>query len=94
MVYYFSFLNYINFKIFINMAKPIFCVGIPDIDLDQLSRTQNYLENKLSNDYHVIVYFFDGEKDDIRFNCFHEKDFSEINFEELKEFINQQIQNK
>lgn len=76
------------------MAKPIFCVGIPDIDLDQLPGIQKHLEDQLSNDYYVIVYLFDGEKDDIRFNCFNDKDFSEINFEELKEFINQQIQNK
>ncbi len=67
------------------MAKPIFIVGIPN------NRDQNYLETmskKLSeklDDYHVIVY--QTRYNAHVFKCFYEKDFEEIDLDNLSREI-------
>lgn len=78
------------------MVKPIFCVGIPNIvDYDELDKIGENLIKTLEKDYYVLVYQVeDKQNNGIRFNCFHEKDITETNYEELKEFVKQQIEKK
>ena len=49
---------------------------------------QKKLEEKLP-DYHTFVYFINSNE--IEFKCFYEKDFEEVNFEELKKIITEQF---
>ncbi len=77
------------------MIKPIFCVGIPNVDSEELDKIGENLIETLEKDYYVLVYpVDDNQNNGIRFNCFYEKDFSETNYEELKEFVKQQIEKK
>lgn len=67
------------------MAKPIFIVGIPNIQSEeQMSNITKSLEQRMT-DYHVLVYLIETETP--TFECFYEKDFDEVKFEELKEII-------
>lgn len=76
------------------MVKPIFCVGISNIDDEEYKIVNKQLTEYLKDEYYVLVYSFEGKDDDVRFNCFHEKDITETNYEELKEFVKQQIEKK
>lgn len=67
-------------------AKPIFTVGLPTSrlsmsDMDEISKT---LETKMP-DYYILVYGVSEE--DVKFDCFYEKDLKEVDFEELKEIV-------
>lgn len=74
------------------MAKPIFLVKVPhESDGEYLRHIQNILENKLT-DYHVLAVGCDVN--DLEFQCFFEKDFGEINFEELKSIVSEQFKTK
>lgn len=67
------------------MAKPIFLAGIPDIKSEeQLSNIYKSLEQKIT-DYHVLVYPINTGIP--IFECFYEKDFNQVKFEELKDII-------
>lgn len=72
-------------------VKPILTVGVGS------QHTMEYIENvrkELSNtitDYYVILYR--AKSDETVFNCFYEKDFNEVRYEELKKIILNQMSN-
>ena len=72
------------------MAKPIFLMGINRGGVtEEICKTiQKQLEEKLP-DYHTFVYFTNSNE--IEFKCFYEKDFEEINFEQLNKIITEQF---
>jgi hypothetical protein len=71
------------------MSKPIFTLGIPNVILhEDLDRIRKELELKL-DDYHVLVYLHNGEH--VIFQCFNNENMTEINHEELKQLILDQI---
>ena len=69
------------------MAKPILIVEVPinytDEELSVLSRQ---LVDEL-HDYHILTITTD--RDDFDFKVFYEKDFTDINFDELKKLVKQ-----
>lgn len=71
------------------MAKPIFLVELPSSSSQEyFVRVREALVNKME-DYHVIV--FNGMCDNLKFDCFYEKDFNEVKFEELKEIVRNRL---
>jgi len=71
------------------MAKPILTIGIPNIEHHKLRQEIEDNIQRRFNDYHVLVY--STTKDDIKFECFFEKDFNEVKYEELRQLILDQI---
>ena len=69
------------------MPKPIFIIGIPDWDCnsDDVRQPIESILTKLADDYHILIY--PGNNNNFEFNCFFEKDFNEIKFNELKQLI-------
>ena len=71
------------------MAKPIFTLGLPGlIPHEEMDRIRQELDNKF-DDYHVLVYSHNGE--DLIFQCFNDENYTEINHEELRQLILDQI---
>ena len=71
------------------MAKPIFIVEAPMMQThEEFVNTQKVLDNKL-NDYHVLI--VQTNVDDFNFKVFYDKDFTEINYDELKELIKEKL---
>ena len=71
------------------MSKPIFIIGLPaETNSDQMDSIQKNLYKQFK-DYHVLVYC--AFEDDIRFECFYEKDFNEVKYEELKQIVKERI---
>lgn len=70
------------------MAKPIFLVGIIADHTEAFEQVQKAVESKL-DDYHVLVHH--SQTDELTFQVFYEKDFTEINYEELKQLIKESI---
>ncbi len=66
------------------MAKPIFIIEIPYINSEDSDRIEHNLQKKLT-DYHVLVIGTDVTE--INYKVFYEKDFTEINYSELKKNI-------
>ena len=74
---------------FNNMTKPIFLVGVPrNTDYEQVLKSQVELERKLDG-YYSLVY--QTNQDEIKFQCFYEKDFDEVKFEELKQIVKEYL---
>ena len=72
------------------MAKPIFIVEAPMMQTqEEFAKLQKVLENKL-NDYHVLMVRMDVN--DFNFKVFYDKDFTEINYDELRKLINEKIE--
>jgi len=75
------------------MAKPIFLVGLPTRGIDE--GDIDYIHSKLNRelyDYHFLIYPYYGKN--IKFECFYEKDFNEIKYEELKKIIRERMNYK
>lgn len=78
------------------MPKPIFTIGLPsqttreayEETSKEIGRRKDLLE-----DYYVLVYI-NPRSEDFCFNTFYEKDFDEVKLEELKQFIQDETQNK
>ena len=78
------------------MPKPIFTIGLPsqttreayEETSKEIGRRKDLLE-----DYHVLVYI-NPKSEDFHFKTFYEKDFDEGKLEELKQFIQDETQNK
>ncbi len=71
------------------MAKPIFVVETPMMQTqEEFVNTQKVLENKL-NDYHVLM--VQANVDDFNFKVFYDKDFTEINYDELRKLIKEKL---
>ena len=71
------------------MAKPIFIVEAPMMQTqEEFAKLQKVLENKL-NDYHVLMVRMDVN--DFNFKVFYDKDFTEINYDELRKLINEKL---
>ena len=65
--------------------KPIFIVELPsETNFDTFSKVSKDCISKMA-DYHVLFYI--GKTDEIKFQCFFEKDFNEVKFESIKELI-------
>ena len=78
------------------MAKPIFLVKVPSeitsvCDAEYVDNIQKVLEKKFT-DYHVLV--VGANVEEFEFKCFFEKDFGEIEFEELKSIVSEQFKTK
>lgn len=74
------------------MTKPIFIVGLPiDCSNTELERVQKLLDRKLE-DYYSLVYTTNDNE--IQFKAFYEKDFDEIKYEQLKQIVQDSINNK
>lgn len=68
--------------------KPIFIVGIPNVATqEEIVRLQKDLDKQF-NDYYVLVYTHHQEE--LKFDCFYEKDFNEVKYEELKRIVKEQ----
>ena len=73
-------------------TKPIFIVKLPmSITLEEFDRYYYLIDDKLT-DYYVICY--KNNKDYVEFECFYEKDFNEIKYNELKELVKKQMKIK
>tara|TARA_X000001382_G_scaffold129932_1_gene123247 strand:+ start:38 stop:256 length:219 start_codon:yes stop_codon:yes gene_type:complete len=71
------------------MAKPILIVEAPMMQTrEEFVNTQKALEDKL-NDYHVLI--VPTNVDDFNFKVFYDKDFTEINYDELKKLIKEKL---
>ena len=71
------------------MAKPIFIVEAPMMQTqEEFANVQKLLENKL-NDYHVLMVKMDVN--DFNFKVFYDKDFTEINYDELRKLIKERL---
>lgn len=77
------------------MAKPICVVRVDNRNVDssgvsEMFHIQKALDDKLT-DYHVLCVPFEQSYDDnlepIQIQVFHEKDFTEIQYQELKQMI-------
>jgi hypothetical protein len=69
------------------MAKPIFIVEVPISYTDkELSVLSKQLADEL-HDYHILTVTTD--RDDFDFKVFYEKDFTDINLDELKKLVKQ-----
>jgi hypothetical protein len=69
------------------MAKPIFIVEVPISYTDkELSVLSKQLVDEL-HDYHILTVTTD--RDDFDFKVFYEKDFTDINLDELKKLVKQ-----
>lgn len=65
--------------------KPIFTVGLSrEIGIEKILQVTKNLELKMP-DYHVLTYLHDELN--TKFQVFYEKDFSEIEFEDLKSLV-------
>lgn len=72
------------------MAKPIFVVGLPKtISMKSVSEITQDLTQRFK-EYYVLVYA-SRQLDDPSFQCFYEKDFDEVKYEELKKIIEDKI---
>ena len=74
------------------MAKPIFTVGLPSESFRTLE-DWNLLELELKNkfkDYDTLLYTHNG--DEVKFDCFFEKDFNKVKYEQLKKIIKDKMQ--
>lgn len=78
------------------MAKPIFLIAVPYVSENFEQYIQNvqqkiqHVSEQLS-DYHVLYYVHRGEE--LTFQTFYEKDFNQIKYEELKQMIQEKIEN-
>ncbi len=71
------------------MTKPIFIVGLPnEMTQEILQETKSKLDEKFK-DYHVLVHSHFGK--DVKFDCFYEKDFNEVKYEELKKIVKERL---
>jgi len=71
------------------MAKPIFTIGLPDHwthkDIQPL---QEQLDENFK-DYYVLIYVSDAKT--CKFQCFYEKDFNKVKYEEFKKIVKKLI---
>lgn len=78
-------------------VKPI-CVMYFDQEIlrsnpvHDLNRIRMVMEEKMP-DYHVICITSENAEESVRLEVFHPKDFTEVQYEELKNIINEAIQN-
>lgn len=70
------------------MAKPIVLITIPrseNLSKEQLVSIAPNVQTQLQNEYYVLV--TTDNITEIKFQVLYEKDFTEVNFEELKAII-------
>jgi hypothetical protein len=67
------------------MTKPIFLVGLQSSATHEDINDAAISLKKLDKDYYVIVHI--GKTEHIEFQCFFEKDFDEIKYEEVKQIV-------
>jgi len=67
------------------MAKPIIVIKAPYINMEQLASVNKSIGDDVRKDYYVFV--INSNSNDWQFECFYEKDFNEVKYEELKKQI-------
>ncbi len=67
--------------------KPILVIGIPHNQGYDIDNVLTEIGKDLK-DYHVFVYLSESIKDPV-FQCFYEKDFDHVKYEELKAIIHE-----
>jgi len=67
------------------MAKPIIVIKAPNINMEQLAGVNKSIGQNVRKDYYVFV--INSNASDWAFECFYEKDFNEVKYEELKQQI-------
>jgi len=76
------------------MAKPI-CVIFYNKDFDKSQQTYreiaDFLDNKMP-DYHVFFLPKHDNEETLEFKVFHEKDFTEIQYQELRQLVENAIE--
>lgn len=77
------------------MAKPIFVIQMPfeyinetSMSVDEFAKLQRALEKKMP-DYYVLLMTCNCEK--IEYKVFYEKDITDIQFEDLKRIVQNQV---
>jgi hypothetical protein len=71
------------------MTKPIFTVGLPKhTSGHEVEKIKHNLDSELT-EYYILVHTHQGEE--INFNCFYEKDFNEVKYEELKKIVKDRL---
>lgn len=70
------------------MAKPIFIVALPYRLSDDREGLRESLNKEMPDYYHLV---YSKGIDEIEFKVFYDKDFTETNYEELKEFVRSEI---
>ena len=73
-------------------TKPIFIIGMPDDNYEELDQIRETLSGQLP-DYHVLIYSSLNYKDP-QFNAFYPSDFEEKKMEEIKRWIKEEINKK
>jgi hypothetical protein len=69
-------------------AKPILIVRLPKQVINEITIIAEGFTEKF-NDYHVLCLLSDVCQ--AEFECYYEKDFNEVNFEELKQIVESRL---
>jgi len=72
------------------MIKPILTIGLPELDNENPEIADAF--TPLKNDYYIILYPIN--RDEPEFKVFYEKDFNDVKYEELKQYIKDQLKAK
>jgi hypothetical protein len=72
-------------------AKPIFIIRVPKRFLKDIAETQNELQKTIGKDYYILILCDEFNSDKVEFECFHEKDFNEVKYEELKQIVEDRL---
>lgn len=70
------------------MAKPIFIVALPFETGADIEGIRQRLTENMPDYYHLV---YNKAIDEPEFKVFYDKDFTETNYEELKEFVHTEI---
>lgn len=71
-------------------AKPIFTIGLPSrTPHNEVLEIVEKTTNNFNNEYHILAYI--SSSDVIEFQCFYEKDFNEVKYDELKKIVMDKI---
>ena len=69
-----------------NTAKPIFLIKAPyNTTMETFHSIRKSLENSVGKEYFVLV--INTQLEEWEFECFYEKDFNKVKYEELKQII-------
>jgi hypothetical protein len=75
------------------MAKPILIIKLPyefHMNCESFEEIVKSIESRTGQEYHVLP-VIEKERTELDFQVFYEKDFTEVNYEELKEIIKESI---
>ena len=74
-------------------VKPIVTVSIPFmVGMEQQAKIAEDLNKMMGKDYYILVFI--AAVTEPRFQVFYEKDFNEVKYEELKEYIKKEMKER